>query len=538
MYHLMIVDDEKLVRKRILSAIPFEELGLTLCAEAENGIQALEEFEQHHPQIVIMDINIPFINGIDVAKQMIASGPSVNVLIVTGCATLDAAREALRSGMVDFLLKPVNFQELAASLKKIVSNIQTQTRQALERQRMERLLEHSMPMLRNRYFLSLMVCETYPAEEDCRRYLKDFGIDGPASDICAAILCPNYGRLSMNEQFPMQGVLEEEVLKALRTDQCGCLVLFDSMQRAVLLVYGTQNNLDFWLEEKLSILRDRMRYIYRLDFRASIGIPVDRFSHIRDSYHAAERALEHGSIFGDDSIINSSNAKSIAGDGPKLFTMYHAEILDVFSAQDHQHAKEVLDQFLNQIIASAGNSIQYLQQKSVEILSIMFSCAQELGVNCDSFYNLTPPIFTQVLLSANLGNLRKILHETAESLITQISGRQDQTSSRVVSSALQYIRQNYSDPDLNITRVAQHIDLSPGYLSQLFKKTTGASFADYLNQFRIEEAKKLLRSTHMRIYEVSEAVGYHNSKYFFQVFKQLTGNRPREFYQKSAGDAV
>ena len=156
MYHLMIVDDEKLVRKRILSAIPFEELGLTLCAEAENGIQALEKFEQHHPQIVIMDINIPFINGIDVAKQMIASVPSVNVLIVTGCATLDAAREALRSGMVDFLLKPVNFQELAASLKKIVSNIQTQTRQALERQRMERLLEHSMPMLRNRYFLSLM----------------------------------------------------------------------------------------------------------------------------------------------------------------------------------------------------------------------------------------------------------------------------------------------------------------------------------------------------------------------------------------------
>ena len=132
MYNLMIVDDDQLVRKRILSAIQFEKLGLQLCAEAEDGIQALDLFEQYHPQIVIMDINIPFLNGIDVSKKILEENEDVNIVIVTGYGTVSFAKEAIRSGMVDFLLKPIDFTELEAALSRIVRSIREKTQQAAQ----------------------------------------------------------------------------------------------------------------------------------------------------------------------------------------------------------------------------------------------------------------------------------------------------------------------------------------------------------------------------------------------------------------------
>ena len=114
MYKLMIVDDDELLRERIAKAIPMEALGLELCGEAENGIQALELFERSRPQIVIMDINIPLLNGIDTAKRILQEDDDVNIIIITGYGTVDFAQEAIRNGMVDFMLKPVDEQELEA----------------------------------------------------------------------------------------------------------------------------------------------------------------------------------------------------------------------------------------------------------------------------------------------------------------------------------------------------------------------------------------------------------------------------------------
>ena len=110
------------------------------------------------------------------------------------------------------------------------------------------------------------------------------------------------------------------------------------------------------------------------------------------------------------------------------------------------------------------------------------------------------------------------------------AGQREESTSKAFIDAKRFIMQNYAQEDMNLMRVAEHVNLSPSYVSQLFKKNDNCTFTEYLNTVRIENAKKLLSTTHMRVYEVAEAVGYQNPKYFFQVFKQLTGKRPREFY--------
>lgn len=533
MYQFMIVDDDTLVRQRILSAIPTEAMQLSLCAEADNGIQALELFEQHHPQIVIMDINIPLMNGLDVAKQILAENADVSIIIVTGYGTVDFAKEAIRSGMIDFLLKPINGKELEAALQRIVQKIETQSRLMLEQQRMERLLEKSMPLLRSRYFLSLMT--TPPddlTETECRRYLKDFGVTTPASHICTVFLCPNYNGLSVNQQMPLQSILEEELKKASENAGIGCLVFFDSLQRVIAVSYGGIPNLDYVLEQKLSIIRDKMRYVYRFDFHASIGCVVSEFSQLRESYRSAERALGYMHIFGENNVVSSDNLKNIDLVAPQQQTvsLRYNELMDLLVSADLGKVNAALEQFFTQLTFETKSSVQILQQKAIELLALLRACTQELGGNVATPTGQGSP-YTRILLASSAREIHNILIDSARLLLADIYGRREQHKNRAIGGVKLYIHQHFSDPELSLSAVAENVNLSPSYVSQLFKKTENCSFADYLNQVRVEQAKHLLSTTHMRVYEVATAVGYQNSKYFFQIFKQLTGKRPREFYE-------
>lgn len=537
MYNFMIVDDDKLVRERILSAVPLEKLGLKLCGEAEDGVQALEVFDRCRPQIAIMDINIPLLNGLDVAKQILSEDPDVNVVIVTGFGTVDFAREAIRGGMVDFLLKPIDFKELEQILSKIVRKLQLQSQQALEQQRMERLLERGMPLLRNKYFLSLMQTPSENlTEEACRQYLSDFGINETPEEICVSIVVPNYGVIPVDEQMSMQAVLETELQKILEAVNIGCIVVFDSMQRAILVTYCTRKHLSFTLEQKISIIRDKMRYIYQLDFRASIGSTVTGFHELQKSYLNAEHALSYWTILGDNNIVSSDNVKNIDVSTPQLPSMRYSEIMDLLVSADAQKLQDSLNSYLNNLIYCSHISVHSLQLRAVELLALLLSCARDLGEDVESIFAEKPVPYVQILSSNNVNTIIRSVRSTAQKIAENIHGQREKNKNRALSSAKLYIMQNFSDPELSLARVAEHVNLSPSYVSQLFKRIDNCTFTEYLNAIRIEQAKKLLSTTHMRVYEVSDAVGYQNSKYFFQLFKQLTGKRPREYYKTSGPD--
>ena len=537
MYSLMIVDDDELVRERVLSLIPAEKMGIKLVGQAENGVQALELFEQNRPQIVIMDIQIPLLNGIDVAKQMLQVDADVKIIIITGYGTLEFAQDAIRSGISDFLLKPINPEELENTLYKVTEQIQSEAAHALEQQRMERLLERGMPLIRSRYFLSLL--QTSPDEltdESCQEYLNDFGITSPISDVCVMIVVPNYGGLVLSDQMSMQAVLEEELIKSTEAIGIGSLVLYDAMQRLIVISYGTHKHLDYTLEQRLSVIRDKLRYLYRFDFRASIGNAVSGFRFLRDSYWSANQALGYWSVLGNNNIVNSNNIRNIERPTPHIESLRYSTIMDLLIAEDFQQIRNTITDHINQLAYNTQNSIHYVRQKTIELLALLLSCAQDLGVNTDSLLDERSPVYVQVLSAGSIFDIQKIILDAAQSVIEQIQTKRKDSKNRALHSAKQFILSNYADPQLDLNKVSDHVNLSPNYLAQLLRRFENCSFTEYLNRVRVEQAQKKLLTTHLRVYEVAEAVGFQNTKYFFQVFKQITGMRPREFYKSSVVD--
>lgn len=531
MYNFMIADDDKLVRDRILSAIPCEELELHLCGTAENGVDALELFDCMRPQIVIMDINMPLINGIDVAKKIIEEDPDVSIIVITGYGTVDFAKEAIREGFADFLLKPVDAEELIQVLKRSIECIRRNTRKALNQQRMERLLEKGMPFLRNRYFLTLMQTPAEQMdEESCEQYLHDFGIVSLPREICIAIVVANYGIVTVNEQMSMQAVLEEEITKILNAHKIGCIIVSDAMQREILITYSTQKLLAFELEQKLSAVRDKMKYLYQIDYHASIGTTVSGFRYLQKSYQSAERALGYWTVLGNGNIVSSENVEHLYISAIKVPAISYGVLMNLMLSGNVEQMCKMLEQYINELLYVSHVTINNLQLRAVEIMAMLLSCARELGENVDEWLEQRTQIYVAIFTATTASSVTRVLQEAAKTLMERTAGQREESTSKAFIDAKRFIMQNYAQEDMNLMRVAEHVNLSPSYVSQLFKKNDNCTFTEYLNTVRIENAKKLLSTTHMRVYEVAEAVGYQNPKYFFQVFKQLTGKRPREFY--------
>lgn len=531
MFKVMIVDDDELVRERIAKAVPLDLLGLQICAEAEDGEQALELFSRHRPQIVIMDINIPFLNGIDTAKQMLRENPETNIVIITGFGTVESAKEAIRSGMVDFLLKPINVRELEDALRRIVDKLEKHLQETLERQRIERLIQQGMPLVRNKYFLSLM--QTPPeavTEAEVRQYLEDFKIDKQASRICVAILLPTYNDLRVDQQMANLAILEEEISELLEHDGIGSVILYDSMSRLLLITYSTRKDLASTLILRLSTFRDKMRYLYRIDFRASVGSLVEGFQYLQESYKSAEEALCYWAVAADNNIVSSDSISNLDLKVNRLPLLRYADIMTLLASEDDRQLRDTIDQYMKDLSLKTHNSVYVMQQRAVELVSLLILCAREQGTDDDKLMNEKPPMFARFYHTSSVHEIMKLVQKYAAMVLDSVRAQRENNKNRIFASAKRYILQNYADPELSLVSVAEHVQLTPSYVSYLFKRTGDHTFTEFLNHTRIEQATKLLSTTHMRAYEIAYAVGYKNPKYFFQMFKQITGMTPKGYY--------
>ncbi len=534
MYKLMIVDNDRQARERLTGGIDLGKLGITLCAEVDNGIQAIELFMRHRPEIVITEINIPLINGMDAAKQILQVESNTKVIVVTNSATMDHARDAVRYGMVDFMPKPADLRELESALRRIVSRMQSKRRQDEQQQRMKELLERGMPMIRGDYFTYLMQTPTEQIDTaDCVQHLQDFGIPAHSTCICTAILVPSYGTMAQEKQRSAQLTLTEELENILQPLGIGTVVVYDNMQRTVLIAYADQGDLAQTVARRLSLLRDKMRYIYRQDFHAAVGDPVRHFAELSKSKESAEFALCYWTTMGENHIISSAQLRNVDLPPVQIPSVSHADVMTMLTGSDPGQLGVSLEHYLRQAAYETRNSVHSVQLLAIELMATLIGCAREVGGSVEALRSERPAIYVRIMQQSSIHEVINVVLAAAKSISESIRGRREENKVRALSDAKWYVTQHYAEPDLCLAKVAEYVNLSPSYVSQLFKRMDDSTFTEYLNRVRIEQAKRLLSTTHMRVYEVADAVGYQSSKYFFQLFKQITGKRPREFYQVS-----
>jgi two-component system response regulator YesN len=518
---VLIVDDEHLIRNLIKIKIKWDELGMVSIGEAASAKDALELIETLDTDIIFTDICMPAMDGIEFSRIVALQYPHIKIVVVTGYDEFEYARSSIKLGIADFILKPINSDELMKTLKQLREKILSERLHIKEYNKLKEQLAESLPILREK-FLNELLSEELTLEEITQKldYFK-ITINSDCNTFQVAVVELSS---SIKDKQKEEGkiLLSIECTNAIasffKSDEF-ILVFLDNRRRIVIL----SNNDKIDLIECCEILKGMI--ITRLKCFVSIGIGTKQYGadHIKYSYKEAIDALNCIVFVGKNQVISYSDIRSIS-DKTYPIDRNRIEKLALFiHAGAKGSALEILEQLFAVPSCYDREIMTKMRLEAFDVFSIGQHIMSEQKMNMNEIWQHDMGINDLILKVDNLPELKGYMSEFIGNIASKIEQANNNKACTLIEEVKDYLKTNMSDPEISLSSVAKNFFISSGHLGRLFKQQTSQTFVEYLTEIRMKKAEKLLRETDLKGYQVGEKVGIKDSHYFSIIFKKYTG---------------
>jgi len=524
---VMFVDDEHLVRILLRNCIDWEEIGYEVVGEAANAHDALEMLENLQPDVIFTDINMPFMDGLDFGRIVFEKFTNIKIVILTGYEEFEYAKRGIKIGISDFLLKPVNDDEIRKVALEIREKILTERDEQAEMSRIRKQLADSMPFLREKTLNELLTSSL--DEEEMQNRARYFQI--PLSPDYVQVAAIEASRAVSDEKTDEEERLllriqcREQVEKYFRDDDF-VHVFFDNNQWVVVLCSDRSINLDDCMASIHAMLINKLK----CHICIGIGNAYNQLQRTKSSYREAIQALQYKIVIGNNSII-SYDEILITTDSRQSSSKESFEALAFYLKIGlNKKVREIMSGVFADLSA-LGQRMQLdtVRTQATTVLSIILNVAAESGVNLTEISPDNSQLFERIFKMDTLPEIQQYLSDVADKAMAVIQGLQTKKVHLVISQVMDYIGEHLADPELTLSGIAKIHFINMSYLSRVFKQETGYNFVEYLTKMRMEKAVKLLKETDMKSYQVAEAVGIVNPHYFSICFKKWTGVSVSDF---------
>lgn len=522
MIQLMIVDDEPLFREYLTNFIPWQDYGFSIVAEAKNGLEALALAEEFQPDVVLTDINMPKMDGLEFATRLLEAAPETGIVFITGHNEFDYARKAIRLGASDYILKPFEKEELIITLLKLKDNIHEANKMAFTDN--EEDTSFMMPLLTSMF---------HQNNQSLQNKLKDYGFHNPETEfmvICLDIDHINYNYSNQEEKMLWRFSVMN-ILKELLNDH-------ESLQpENYHIFYDYEGNITGILENKalteayLEVLHHLLDAVNKyLDFNITIGFSTLKkgISGIASSYNEALSALHNKYIHKNSQIIYYDSIS----DSSKDFSFYNAEfneeLLSYLRAKDKAGVHTCLNQ-LYENIALHQVSFDFSRIIQMGVISLLISYMTQSGKSLSIIFGEEYSPFNSFDKADTLALQEKLVTQLYDTTLAYFENNQPSRSQHVASQGMDYINQNFKNSSLTIQDIASAQYINQTYLRSMFKKEYGLTVSDYLTKVRMEAASNLIKQKTYRLADIAEMVGYNDSSYFSKCFKKFYGLSPSQY---------
>lgn len=527
MFKLMIVDDEPEIRAHIKNSIEWDKLGLLLVGEAGDADLAMEAALLHHPQFVIMDICLPGKDGLTLAKELVEQNPEVKLLVISGFQDFSYAQKAISIGASDYLTKPVVPEELNGALKRMVDSFDARKKEQQSMYTARQILEQNREML-SRWLLKMLL----HGEQDgvsTAATLQQLSVLGmaPVGDHCVVLMAAERKRGTATLNSGVQSATVKQYLEN-RFQEAGFSVICyfdDDMVLSVLLSSKTPIDAGS-LEELCIAARNELEFYFAQQHCIGIGAVVDSQALIGESAASARRALQDSLMLSDELVISWQNLREknvMPAQVQQVNRRWQAHLISCI----REGNKNALDIAVEELIYQLETEEEQ-REFGIELLGSIAKECGELGVYPWKTIDY-PQTVRQLFAVEDVNNFAEILKSLCGKLIDVLRQRDTDANRYLIVNAKKYIDANYSDNELSLEQVSNHVGLSKSYFCSLFHKIEGTTFKLYLMDLRMRHARRLLASTDKKIYEISCDVGYSDTAYFNRVFKRINGMTPLQF---------
>ena len=519
LYRVLLVDDEEDIREGISRKMDWLGLGFSLVGEAANGQDALELAESLRPDVILTDIKMPFMDGLELCRILTDRLPAARFVVFSGFDAFEYAKQAIQMNVVEYILKPINADELSAVLRRLKDQLD---RERAERRNVELLRSRyteNLPVLRELFYANLLDGHIEPGTERERAARLDIDLQGEEWAVGLAYIGSD--RRDALSTLSVQKLLEE----SLTADRCR-LTLYNDW--VAVIVSLTESFTIYDLVRVLDRVCTLAASYLGLTLTVGVGAPCKELSGMARSAAEARTALEYRSMVGRGQVIYIGDLEP---DGGHVLTFEEADertltaAVRLGSEQEVRDAAAALAGKIREANPSAGQYNLFL----MELVTHLMKMTRRSGVGVEEVFGTGFSLPIQDSALPSLEELEGWCAERYLRLWTLIRRRQTDSAGQTVETAKEYIRQHYAESDLSVEKLCAYLHLSSTYFSTLFKRETGTSFTAYVTTVRMEAAAEAIRGTEEKTYLIAQRCGYEDPNYFSYVFKRHFGVTPTKY---------
>lgn len=537
MYKVLLVDDEVVVREGIKERIDWNELGLICIGDCENGMEAMEAVDQLMPDIVITDINMPFVNGLELTRYISEQHPLTKVIILTGYDDFSYAQQAIKLKVNDFILKPITAAELLKVLEKVTAEMNEDKRKREDFDRLKIQLNESLPLLKERFLERLATSSIHDREREERLTYFQISFNTPYY-LAIAIDIDYFPKDHQNADKDLLRFAMFNVVQEILEQEVGSIAFRTRDEKVIVILSGEAEEPLFDIAQQLSEKMRQLIHSY-LKFTVTVGIghSCNSLNHFPQSYQSALAASEYRLLLGTNTVISITDMEGHRAATNGVYqgqVDWEQRLISCIRTGTENELRETLHAIFQQY----KNSFPTIQQCYIHIQKLIIFLIRDLNQlglkELDIFGDINP--ITHIYQFQTLENMQSWLYDRCKHAINTIVEQRNDFNSSQVRAAELYLKEHYSDEGLTLSKICKHVHMSTSYFSSEFKAKTGRTFIEYLTIERIEKAKELLKFTTQKTYEIASQVGYQDPHYFSMLFKKITGESPTEYRQRYSAE--
>ncbi len=511
MMKLLIVDDEQVGREGLQAILQRGFSDITI-EQAKNGKIAVELAEQFQPDLILMDIKMPGMDGIEATETISARFPDIKFIMITAYDTFDYARRALKLGVKDYLLKPSKAGEIIATVKRVLQQIEQERSSRQQNLQRDHTLQRLLPVIETDMVTQLLFDHVHDVHLD--EMIGWLNVNPDCEKFALAVIIPEEGD-------HLYATIRDKISRT----GSGLVGALNGRQIPIIVFRRTGQSLRAQASELAQELLVAAGTKLRGQCFIGIGNAYGVHSQLRQSYQEALIATSNTNLPVKYRFYMDHASTHTPDNSHREARLAEQRLFDQVRIGDWDHVRDDTMQFIR-FYEEQGLDRLHAQQLILQRLWIASRMLTEMGVELEA------PMY-----SSSVQDYRQLRYETAF-MLEQMRSQSDEYSQKIKPDTIRQIKQyimEHSREDISLEGIGDQFGLSPFYISKLFKEQLGVNYIDFLTECRITQAKKLMADPNLSLKEITYEVGYRDPNYFSKVFKKLADVSPTEYRKTLLG---
>lgn len=531
MYKVFLVEDEIVVRKRIRDSIAWEKNGFIFAGEAPDGEMALPLIKQTQPDILITDIKMPFMDGLELSRYVKKNMPRTKIIILSGHQEFEYAKKAISIGVEEYVLKPVSSKDLLELLGKVAWDIEEEKKLTENIRNMDKYLNDNKALLKES-FLNNLIMGSMPSLVVVDK--------APAYDIDIFARYYAVMRVNIETDSDADYVKYDEVevrINEIMKDRSNVIKFNRSLNELIMIFKGDDRQaLELQCKSVSETIADSIGALPALEITVDIGNIHERIQGISKSFKDILHGRKTEHIAQDDSDALQLELQKLNENQKAYFGFDDGQILDALRYGNKDGIRSVIETYFEKLQGKKASVILSIYL-AIRINYVVTSFLNEIGENAEQILPRQERIEEMAIRFDTFDKLKAYIEDCIQIAYQYREKRKNNQHYELIAEAKQYIEKNYADENMSLNEVANYVNMSPCHFSTVFSQETGETFIQYLTNIRIKKAKGLLNTSNMKTGEIALEVGYQNPHYFSYIFKKVVGCKPRDYRSRSGSES-